>query len=141
MLRKRTLIDVSPFTQHLQRNLSSLDDIQSTSGLEGNLGTKSTFFRGYHPPNKGKNSPYKGKNLQKGKNHFSFPNYLPEIRYQSSKKMDTLFGQRPRRGRSPVEHRGNLSIRTSVHPSVRPPQPHPQGFVSFGAYSDPNSAK
>ena len=31
-------------------------------------------------------------------------------------------------GRSPVEHRGNLSIRTSV------PLPlHPQGFVSFGA--------
>ena len=44
------------------------------------------------------------------------------------------FGQRPRRGRSPVEHRGNLSVRTSIRPSVRPPpQPHPQGFVSFGA--------
>ena len=42
-----------------------------------------------------------------------------------------LFGQRPRRGRSPVEHRGNLSVRTSVRPS--PPQLHPQGFVSFGA--------
>ena len=48
-----------------------------------------------------------------------------------------LFGQRPRRGRSPVEHRGNLSVRTSVRPYVRmyvpPPQPHPQGFVSFRA--------
>ena len=30
----------------------------------------------------------------------------------------SLFGRRPERGRSPVEHRGNLSVR----PSVRPPQ-------------------
>ena len=29
-------------------------------------------------------------------------------------------GQRPRRGRSPVEHRGNLSVHPSIHPSVRP---------------------
>ena len=43
-----------------------------------------------------------------------------------------LFGQRPRRGRSPVEHRGNLSVRPYVRPSV-PPPPHSQGFVSFGA--------
>ena len=36
-----------------------------------------------------------------------------------------LFGQRSRRGRSPVEHRGNLCVRPSVRPSVhlsfRPP--------------------
>ena len=31
-----------------------------------------------------------------------------------------LVEQRPRRGQSPVEHRGNLSIRPSVHPSVHP---------------------
>ena len=37
----------------------------------------------------------------------------------------------PQRRRSPVEHRGNLSVRPYVHPS--PPLPHPQGFVSFGA--------
>ena len=34
-----------------------------------------------------------------------------------------LFGQRPRRGRSPVEHRGNLSVRPSVRTSVRPSPP------------------
>ena len=28
----------------------------------------------------------------------------------------SFFGQRPRRGRSPVEHRGNLSVRTYVPP-------------------------
>ena len=32
----------------------------------------------------------------------------------------SFFGQLPRRGRSPVEHRGNLSVRMSVHPSVPP---------------------
>ena len=36
-------------------------------------------------------------------------------------------------------------MRTYVHPyfrlSIRNPQPHPQGFVSFGAYLDPNSTK
>ena len=42
--------------------------------------------------------------------------------------------------------KGTKSCRTqgeSVRPYVRPsvPPPHPQGFVSFGAYSDPNSAK
>ena len=31
----------------------------------------------------------------------------------------TFFGQRPRRGRSPVEHRGTF-VRSSVRPSVRP---------------------
>ena len=31
-----------------------------------------------------------------------------------------FFGQRPRRGRSPVEHRGNLSVRPYVRP---PPSP------------------
>ena len=31
-----------------------------------------------------------------------------------------LFVQRPQRERSPVEHRGNLSICPSVHPSVHP---------------------
>ena len=35
----------------------------------------------------------------------------------------------------------HLSICPSIRPSVRPPPPHPQGFVSFGAYSKPNSAK
>ena len=52
-----------------------------------------------------------------------------------------LFGQRPRKGRSPVEHRGNLSIRLYLRLSIRryvhPPSPHPQGFVHFGAYSEP----
>ena len=38
------------------------------------------------------------------------------------------------------------SVRPFIHPSVRPSvrmyvPPHPQGFVSFGAYSEPNSAK
>ena len=33
------------------------------------------------------------------------------------------------------------SIHTYVHRSVPPLPPHPQGFVSFGTYSDPNSAK
>ena len=32
-----------------------------------------------------------------------------------------VFGQRPRRGRSPVEHRGTF-VRHSVRSSVRPPQ-------------------
>ena len=51
-----------------------------------------------------------------------------------------VFGQRPRRGQSPVEHRGNLSICPSIRTYVRPfPLPHTQGFISFGAYSDPNS--
>ena len=39
------------------------------------------------------------------------------------------FGQRPRRGRSPVEHRGTFVrpfVRPSVHPSVRPPHQAPQ---------------
>ena len=31
-----------------------------------------------------------------------------------------LFGQRPRRGRSPVKHRGDLYVRTYVHPPSRP---------------------
>ena len=35
----------------------------------------------------------------------------------------SFFGQRTRRGRSPVEHRGNLSIRTYVRTSVRPSPP------------------
>ena len=30
-------------------------------------------------------------------------------------------GQCPQRGRSPVEHRGNLSVHLSVHPSFSPP--------------------
>ena len=33
------------------------------------------------------------------------------------------------------------SVRPYVRLYVRPPLPHPQGFVTFGAYSDPNSAK
>ena len=45
-----------------------------------------------------------------------------------------FFEQRPRRGWSPVEHRGKLSIRRYVHPSIHSsPLPHPQSFVSFGA--------
>ena len=36
---------------------------------------------------------------------------------------EVLFGQRTRRGRSPVEHRGNLFVRTYVRPSVRPSPP------------------
>ena len=38
----------------------------------------------------------------------------------------TLFGLRPRRGRSPVEHKGNLYVRTSVRTSVPPPPEAPQ---------------
>ena len=42
-----------------------------------------------------------------------------------------LFGQRPRRGRSPVEHRGTFvrpSVRSSVRPSVRQSPPGPLPF-------------
>ena len=57
----------------------------------------------------------------------------PSVR-RSIRRSVTLrffFGQRPRRGRSPVEHRGNLSVRPYVRTSVH--LPHPKGFVSFGA--------
>ena len=64
--------------------------------------------------------------------HFSFFNfYIHYFLLFFFSSMYHAFGQRPQRGRSPVEHRGNLSVRPSVRPS--PPQPHPQGFVSFGA--------
>ena len=49
--------------------------------------------------------------------------------------LSIIFGQRPQRRQSPVEHRGNLSTHLSVCPSVHPPvhpPPYPQGFVSFG---------
>ena len=49
-------------------------------------------------------------------------------------------GQRPQRGQSPIEHRGTF-IFPFIRSSVGPPLPHPQGFVSFEAYSDPNSTK
>ena len=42
---------------------------------------------------------------------------------RSSYYIDTPpFGQRPRRGRSPVEHRGLSFVRSFVRPFVRPPQ-------------------
>ena len=52
----------------------------------------------------------------------------------------SLFGQRPRRGRSPVEHRGNLSVR----PYVRPPPTPPSASYPLGPKSKlygPNPSK
>ena len=46
-----------------------------------------------------------------------FYNFKPGFTLANS----TLFGQRPRRGRSPVEHRGTV-VRHSVRHSVRLPQ-------------------
>ena len=43
-------------------------------------------------------------------------------------------GQRPRRGRSPVEHRGDLSVRPSVHPAVRDMDPRDKALD----YGDPD---
>merc|ERR1711911_389449 len=48
-----------------------------------------------------------------------------------------FFGQRPRRGRSPVEHRGTF-VRHSVHPSIRPSVR--SSVRSPQALSGPNSA-
>ena len=49
---------------------------------------------------------------------FSTPSFPFQSPFMS---LFLVFGQRPRRGRSPVEHRGNLSVRTSVRTS--PPCP------------------
>merc|ERR1712121_164927 len=52
----------------------------------------------------------------------------PPARDFGSRVSGLVFGQRPRRGRSPVEHRGNLSVRPSVRTSVRASirtSPHP----------------
>ena len=49
-----------------------------------------------------------------------------------------FFGPSPRSGQSPVEH--GESVHTYVRTYLHPPLPHPMGFVSIGAYSDPNFA-
>ena len=88
--------------------------------------------------------------LPQARNFFASASFIVTFRLQSFiRTFFSVFGQRP----NPVEQRGKLSVRMSIRTYVlmhvctsvvRPynhtsvPPPYPQGFVSFGAYSDPN---
>ena len=47
------------------------------------------------------------------------------LKYSQKKRLKTVFGQRPQRGQSPVEHRGLSFVRLFIRPSIHSPPPGP----------------